>query len=130
MLALKIEDKKAIRDLKSLVAAIEDLREYWREVAVPIAESQFSALWGSRGYGQWSTSLYITGDLYRSYTQSGSRNNITLIQNQSFAYGSNVLYAKYHADKVIGTILNRQLLKRTYAQTLNRWILKKGGVKN
>jgi len=92
---------------------------------MPLMESQFSDLWGSQGFGQWPTPLFKTGRLYRSFVRSGSADNVTIIRNQSLEYGSTVLYAKYHRDKIIGVVINKDLLRQSYQKSLRNYILKK-----
>ena len=124
MLSIRTEIPVAKR-LSNIIDVLGDLREYFEDVAVPEASSHFSELWGSMGFGEWPTPLYKTGRLYRSFVRSGSADNVKIVTNRSLEYGSNVLYAKYHRDKIIGVVINKDLLRRRYQKSLRNYILKK-----
>lgn len=126
MLSIRAEIPVAKR-LSNVIDALQDLRGFF-EASMPLMESQFSDLWGSQGFGQWPTPLFKTGRLYRSFVRSGSADNVTIVTNSSLEYGSSVLYAKYHRDKIIGVVINKDLLRRSYQRSLRDYILKKATV--
>ena len=128
MLTLHAEAAAVVKRLSNVIDALQDLSEYFEDVAVPRAASHFSELWGSQGFGEWRTPLYKTGRLYRSFTRSGSADNVTIIRNQSLEYGSSLFYTRYYREQIIGAVINRDLLRRSYQRSLRKYIRKKAGV--
>lgn len=127
MLFIRAEVGAVQKRLSNVIDVLQDLREYFEDVAVPEAASHFSELWGSQGFGQWPTPLYKTGRLYRSFVRSGSADNVKIVTNRSLEYGSSVPYAQSHRDKIVGVVLNKDLLRRSYQRSLREYILKKVG---
>jgi len=122
---LQFSEFPIVKRLSNLIDAMQDLREYWEDVGVGEASSLFSEVWGSQGFGQWRTPLFKTGRLYRSFTESGSADNVTIIRNDSLEYGSSLFYARYYRDQIMAAVINRDLLRARYQKSLRNYILRK-----
>ena len=143
--------KNVARDIKKISDAPKDLRTYFKKIAVPKLELYFREIFETRGFTRWAPSLrerrgvgktlIRTGRLYRSYTQSGSPDNITKIRKKNFEFESTVPYARFHEilpDRqyrpVVGTVIGgpvhkRGFIQRSFARSLNLYLRKKIGLR-
>ena len=146
-LRVEANTENIARDLKRIEAIPKDLRTYFKRVAIPRLEMHIHEIFRSRGLGQWPPSqreqrgvgktLIRTGRLYSSYTQSGSRDNRTIIRKKNFEYSSLVPYARFHEvvtrgagpRPVIGLVIKRGLIQRSFARSLNLYFREKAGLR-
>ena len=128
MLKYRSNAAEVANKIEKLATSLQDLSEFFKKVAVPQTQDDFNQLWNTQGFGSWQSDLYQTGALRKSFTDRRTRNNISNITEQTFEYGSDLFYAGYYEDEIIGTVANKIRTEKKIQQKFFKYILKKSKI--
>lgn len=137
IMQIRVDAKDSKNTIVGIIKKLNNLDEYYESVARPRLIKHLKDIFGTSGLGEWADNkmphktLDKTGRLKRSYTKVGAPGNVSKITKKSFEHGSNVHYAKVHEEglgrvqkrEVIGLVVKRQLLSRSYVKSLNKWVI-------
>ena len=133
---LHIEIQQTGKKIDKITKKLSDMREYYEVVAKPQLIRHIDMVFQTGGYDEWpenrraNKTLIATGRLLRSYTRTNA-DNVSRITKQSFEHGSRLSYASAHEyglggrkkRQVIGAVVKRQLLSKSYMRSLNKWLI-------
>ena len=114
--------KPLIDALSTFERRLDQKPDLWLRLEQNVLEDWFQRLWGTQGFGGWEHTLYDTGALFRSFTDTGDPENIADVYFDTLSYGSALHYARYWETEIIGRTENDQRFEGLIVAEIERWL--------